>query len=97
MSSDSYMGIPREKIPWFPTIDPEKCTNCGACKDFCANDVFVPGETVVEVARPFNCVVGCSACARECSTGAVSFPTDEELVKSLRELREKYGPKKSGV
>jgi len=97
VSSDSYMGIPREKIPWFPTIDPEKCTNCGACKDFCSNGVFALGETVMEVVQPLNCVVGCRAYTRECPADAISFPADEELVKTLRELREKCGPKKSGI
>ena len=97
MSSDSYMGIPRGKIPWFPTIDPEKCTNCGACRDFCSNEVFALGETVMEAVRPFNCVVGCRACARECPVGAISFPSDEELVKALRELREKYAARKTGA
>jgi len=97
MSANSYMGIPREKIPWFPTIDPEKCTNCGACLAFCSNGVFAQGDRSMEVAAPFNCVVGCSACKGECPVEALSFPTNEELIKVLRELREKYSPKKSGI
>lgn len=97
MSSRSYMGIPREEIPWFPTIDPEKCTNCGACKDFCANDVFAAGEAAMEVVWPLNCVVGCNSCTRACPAEAISFPNNEELIKVLRELREKYGAKKPGA
>jgi len=90
MSTASYMGIPREDIPWFPTIDPEKCTNCGACKDFCTNDVFALGETSTRVANPLNCVVGCSTCTRICPADAVSFPDQKEFVETLKRLREQY-------
>jgi NAD-dependent dihydropyrimidine dehydrogenase PreA subunit len=90
MSAAAYMGIPREDIPWFPTIDAEKCTNCGACLDFCANDVFALGETSTRVANPLNCVVGCSSCTRICPADAVSFPDQKEFVETLRRLREQY-------
>jgi ferredoxin len=29
--SEKWNGIPREEVPWYPTIDPEKCTSCGIC------------------------------------------------------------------
>jgi len=90
MVNRSYMGIPREEIPWYPTIDPDLCSNCGACMDFCSNNVFAQGELHTEVVNPYNCVVGCSACQKECETGAISFPSKEELIKILNELREKY-------
>ena len=35
MSEESYEGIPREKIPWNPKIDYEKCITCGKCVDYC--------------------------------------------------------------
>lgn len=92
MSSGRYMGIPREKIPWFPVIDADKCTSCGACLEFCSNNVFDQGDTAMEVVQPFNCVVGCKACEQECPVGALTFPTNEELIKSLRELREEHSP-----
>lgn len=40
MHSQTYMGIPREVIPWRPVIDAEKCTGWGACREFCRNSVF---------------------------------------------------------
>lgn len=76
-----YLGIPREKIPWYPVINPDLCTNCGACINFCANEVFSPGDSSPEVINPMNCVVGCSACARNhqkfagLAAGADSFNT----------------------
>lgn len=87
MVGDEYMGIAREKIPWFPTIDEDLCTACGECVDFCDHDVFAfaNGETVV--ANPYNCVVGCTACQKVCPVGAISFPSQKELVSTLRELR----------
>lgn len=87
MAGSLYMGIPREKIPWFPVIDEEKCINCGACLDFCSNNVFEEGESTTIVANPYNCVVGCSACQRVCDSEAISFPSKDELISWLHELR----------
>ena len=90
MAGRNYMGIPREEIPWFPTINEDLCTSCNACMDFCSNNVFVQGDLHTEVVNPYNCVVGCSSCSKECSTGALTFPQKEDLVKILNELRPKY-------
>jgi ferredoxin len=24
-------GFPREKVEWYPTVDPSKCIKCGMC------------------------------------------------------------------
>ena len=71
-----WRGIPREEIPWFPTIDAERCTGCQTCMAFCKNDVLEFDEKTekVRVAKPFNCVVECSTCARLCPSEAISFP-----------------------
>ncbi len=96
MRADSNSAIPREEIPWFPTIDPKKCTNCGACREFCPNGVYAGAGSIMEVALPFRCVVGCGGCVSLCPPRAISFPTDESLIENLRALREKYGAKRSG-
>jgi NAD-dependent dihydropyrimidine dehydrogenase PreA subunit len=90
MSGGSYMGIPREAIPWYPRIDPELCINDRACLDFCSNDVFAEANGSTIVANPLNCVVGCSACTSVCPTGALTFPDQQELVEGLRRLRQEY-------
>lgn len=90
MSGRPYMGIPREAIPWFPTIDPEKCINDSVCRDFCANDVFAQGDTSTLVANPLNCVVGCTSRRRVCPADAITFPGHAEFVEALRRLREQY-------
>jgi ferredoxin len=38
------------------------------------------------VIKPFNCVVGCDACSQICPAGAISFPSREELRRTMRAL-----------
>ena len=40
MAEATFMGVPRDKIPWFPTIDYDKCTYCMDCDEFCPHHVF---------------------------------------------------------
>lgn len=73
-----WRGIPREEIPWFPTIDAEKCIGCKACVEFCKNDVLEFEEETgkTKVKNPYNCVVECRTCARLCPTEAITFPDE---------------------
>jgi NAD-dependent dihydropyrimidine dehydrogenase PreA subunit len=74
-------GYPREKIDWFPTIDPEKCVKCGMCMN-CGREVYDWTENGAKVARPFSCVVGCTTCANLCLGDAITFP-DISVVKEV--------------
>jgi ferredoxin len=64
---DDWNGIPREDIPWYPTVDKELCTACGVCIEFCSNNalgganigqVYVADEEgKPDVVNPFGCVL----------------------------------------
>ena len=79
------LNVPRDKIPWFPKIDYDKCVGCKECFNFCKNGVFEwnDEENTPNVVRPFNCVVGCSACANLCDQEAMSFPKMQEIRRNL--------------
>ena len=72
----TWQGIPREEVPWFPTIREELCDGCSICLDFCSFGVYEYDEKTdkVRVANPFNCEVGCSICAAKCRPKAIAFP-----------------------
>ncbi|MHA1681503.1 MAG: 4Fe-4S dicluster domain-containing protein [Promethearchaeota archaeon] len=91
-----FMGVPRKKIPWWPTIDYEKCTFCMECDKFCPHQVYKKQENdekKLVVENPYNCVVFCRACAKACpEDGALMFPDKREttrLIKTLRGNKEK--------
>jgi len=77
------MGIPREEIPWFPTVDEEKCIGCGECLDVCPNGVFEMGTETVQVIAPYNCVVLCNKCQAFCDQEAILFPDKDAFVQKL--------------
>jgi NAD-dependent dihydropyrimidine dehydrogenase PreA subunit len=86
---DSYHGIPREEIQWFPTIDYEKCTGCQACFKFCHHEVFTFDDRP-RVTNPYRCVVTCTGCKAECKEGAISFPRLTDLREELKVLKKKH-------
>ncbi|MFB3881391.1 MAG: ATP-binding protein [Armatimonadota bacterium] len=90
MSDDTFMGVPREKIPWFPTIDYSKCDFCMECDKFCPHQVYEKreGDRKLVVANPRNCVVFCRACAKTCGPDALSFPGKQEIIELIKRLRE---------
>jgi NAD-dependent dihydropyrimidine dehydrogenase PreA subunit len=72
----TWQGVPREEVPWFPTIMEELCDGCKVCLGFCSFGVYEYDKKTnkVKVANPFNCQVGCSICAIKCKPKAISFP-----------------------
>ena len=88
MGGRSYMGIPREKLPWRPYINMDECIGCGACMETCPNGVYVMNEEAgkVAVAEPDNCVVLCDKCAGFCIQEAISFPDKEEIKRLIGRL-----------
>jgi NAD-dependent dihydropyrimidine dehydrogenase PreA subunit len=87
LSKQLWHGIPRTEIPWYPTINADKCIGCELCYVTCGREVFEfngkKRKAVVE--RPYNCMVGCSTCATVCPTEAINFPGRELIWKVERE------------
>jgi NAD-dependent dihydropyrimidine dehydrogenase PreA subunit len=89
MSETTFMGVPREKIPWYPTIDYDKCNFCMECDTFCPHQVYEhrEGDRKLVVANPNNCVVFCRACGKTCGPDAISFPVKSEILTLIKNLR----------
>ena len=90
MTMNPEGGLPREKIPWFPAINKDLCTNCNVCIDFCRHGVYAMVGIETKVVAPYNCIVGCSNCESECAEQAITFPQMDEFMQVLGELRMEY-------
>lgn len=90
-----YAGIPRERIPWYPTIDAAWCQpmHCELnCISWCQKQVYVRQEDgTVIVARPFACTVGDISCSIQCPFDAIHFPDKRALRQMLKTVREELG------
>ena len=95
MSDITFMGVPRDKIPWFPTIDYAKCTFCMECDDFCPHHVFERRESnpSLVVTGPNNCVVFCRACSKTCGPDAISFPEKNDIIALIKRIRQEEAAK----
>jgi NAD-dependent dihydropyrimidine dehydrogenase PreA subunit len=89
MAEKEYEGIPRNKIPWDPKIDYDKCITCGKCVDFCHVGTFKfveKGGEKKTVVNPNKCIVFCRGCEDICPVGAISHPDEEETQKLIDKL-----------
>lgn len=79
-----WHGVARNDVPWFPTIDENKCIHCGLCYVTCGRAVFEMDDErrTSVVIEPYRCMVGCTTCANICPTEAISFP-DRSLVQKI--------------
>ncbi|MGC8691254.1 MAG: 4Fe-4S dicluster domain-containing protein [Caldisericum sp.] len=78
-----WHGVPRESIPWYPTVDEKKCIGCGLCFVTCGRNVYEIVDKKAKVTNPYDCLVGCSTCATVCPVGAISFP-DKDMIQKLQ-------------
>ncbi len=89
-----FLGIPRQLIPWYPTIDEEQCTACGLCVRACKHGTYAysenPGRVIV--ANPYHCEVYCESCRFQCPVGAITFPDRKATKLVFKELRKQYPP-----
>jgi NAD-dependent dihydropyrimidine dehydrogenase PreA subunit len=80
-----WHGIPREEIPWVPSVDEDACIGCQLCYITCGRSVYEMRDGVADAVDPMNCVVGCSTCGNICPTGAITFPPMESIWQLERE------------
>ncbi|MCL6088081.1 MAG: 4Fe-4S binding protein [Actinobacteria bacterium] len=86
--SNTYKGIDRNKIKWYPTIDKSKCNNCKTCLQICPMKVYeINDNKEVIVAYPYRCIVSCSYCAVRCQNVAISFPDEDELKEIIKKFK----------
>jgi NAD-dependent dihydropyrimidine dehydrogenase PreA subunit len=89
-SQSQWHGIPRMNIPWFPSVDADKCIGCELCYVTCGREVYEinPGpKPKSTVERPYNCMVGCSTCAVVCPSQAISFPDRHVVLEAERKYK----------
>jgi len=89
----AYPAIPTATFPWFPAINYELCTKDLDCLNFCPAEVYEwdPETGRPVVAHPDRCLPGCDACAKQCKTGAIAFPSQEEFRAAMRQWRAEVG------
>jgi NAD-dependent dihydropyrimidine dehydrogenase PreA subunit len=94
MTEATFHGIPRSNIAWGPTINYEKCQNCGKCVDYCKLNVYEfeekEGTKRSVVRNPNNCVVLCTGCDEICPAGAITHPSKMETREKIRDLRKTH-------
>lgn len=81
----TWHGIPRDDIPWVPTVDAESCIGCQLCYVTCGRGVYEMHEQVAVAVAPMECAVGCATCGNVCPTSAISFPSLDSVWKMERE------------
>lgn len=94
MSEETWHGIPRSQIPWYPTIDYEKCVSCGKCVDYCKLGTYEfeekDGKNRPIVKNPNNCVVLCTGCDSICPSGAIKHQPKKQTREIIKGLRKNY-------
>ncbi len=87
--SDNTWGLPRELIPWGPTVDPARCNGSGECVRFCPNGVYEFDKSTrqARVVHFHQCTVLCSNCVIVCANGAISFPDQDQFLDAIQAIK----------
>jgi NAD-dependent dihydropyrimidine dehydrogenase PreA subunit len=90
MPKTNYEGIPRNKIPWDPTIDYNKCTTCGKCIKFCHMNTFKlenKNDQKITTVNPNSCIVFCRGCENICPSRAIDHPDENQTQRTINNLK----------
>jgi len=77
-----WHGIARDTIPWFPTVNHNKCIGCQLCFVTCGRGVYDIRDHKAWPERQYDCMVGCTTCANICPAQAITFP-DKQIVQKV--------------
>ena len=99
MTEQTWHDIPRDRIPWHPMIDYNRCMSCGKCVEYCTLGTYElkedKGKKQPVVSNPNNCVVLCSGCDSICPSGAITHPSRKKTQEIIRDLRKTYPVKRA--
>jgi NAD-dependent dihydropyrimidine dehydrogenase PreA subunit len=87
VKTKTWHGIPRDDIPWMPTVDAEACIGCQLCYVTCGRGVYEMHDRTAVAVAPMECAVGCTTCGNICPTTAISFPKLDAVWKLERERK----------
>jgi CDP-4-dehydro-6-deoxyglucose reductase len=84
-----WHGIPRQEIPWYPTVMADRCVGCGLCVTSCGRQVYAFDyeRNRPVVVAPDHCMVGCTTCATICTQDALEFPSRGFIRQLVREKK----------
>ena len=84
---NTWHGIPREEVPWYPSVDRDTCIGCTLCYVTCGRGVYEMEDNKAVVANRYSCMVGCSTCGVVCPVEAIRFPGRDVIWKVEREYK----------
>ena len=61
---------------WYPVINDESCTECGACIEKCKHGVYDKAKKHPTVIYPEGCIDQCHGCQNLCPSGSISYQGD---------------------
>ena len=67
-----WQSIPRERVPWYPTVDTEKCIGCRMCVSACPFGSMSFDETQRKVLKCDLCD-GDPTCVKFCQHNALQY------------------------
>ena len=61
---------------WYPVINTETCSECGACVAKCSHGVYETGSKTPKVVYSEGCIDGCHGCQNLCPTNSIDYVGD---------------------
>lgn len=69
-----------------PRINPDVCTNCSICMEYCPVDAIVQDEGSTRIVD--NKCIGCGECLVVCAFGAVKMQWDQDVIRFQEKMAE---------